>query len=375
MNAAIQPSVSNVPAWRTWLTVLAVNLAIWLALSALGALNTMNDELRFLGVEGSPWLIFKSACRTSLVLASLSFILYLGFTRWPAIVANAWMIACGYVALLLALLPLQLVFVAKTYLPGDSWVAIGPQVEAFARFIPYLHWTSITAVYFAVVAVKIWQQSQARARAWAQAQADALELRLKLEQQRGLALRAQLEPHFVFNALNAISAMVRTDTNVALDGIQGLSDLLRYALTASERQWVKLSDELAFVEDYLTLQRMRYGARLQINIEGASAEVLDCDCPPLLLQPLVENALRHDLDCHENPSDILLAFARQGGELIVCISNPVHPEAAHNPGVGLGLRNIQARLKLAYGTMATMRAGTNGQRFEVMIAIPEHAPE
>jgi two-component system, LytTR family, sensor histidine kinase AlgZ len=163
MNAAIPSPVSKLPAWRTWLTVLAVNAAIWLVLTTIGALNTMNDELRFRGVEGSPWLIFKSTCRTSLVLASLSFILYLGFNRWPAIVANAWMIACGYVTLLLALLPLQLVFVAKTYLPGDSWVAVGPQVEAFARFIPYLHWTSITAVYFAVVAVKIWQQSHARA--------------------------------------------------------------------------------------------------------------------------------------------------------------------------------------------------------------------
>jgi two-component system sensor histidine kinase AlgZ len=369
MNAALPSSVAPPLAWPK---ALVVNIAIWIILSGLGTLTSMNDELRFLGVEGSPWLIFVSSCRTSAVLACLSFLLYLGFGRWPGIMANARTIACGYGALLLVLLPLQLVFVARTYLPGLGWAGAA---ETVARAVPAVHWTAVTAVYFAVVALKTWQQSQARAQAWAKAQADALALSLKLEQQRGLALRAQLEPHFVFNALNAISAMVRTDRDTALDGIQGLSDLLRYALAASERDWVKVSEELAFVEDYLTLQRMRYGARLRIAIEGASAAVLDCDCPPLLLQPLVENALRHDLDCHDQPSDILLSFARRDGELLVCISNPVHGEAVHNPGVGLGLRNIEARLKLAYGIMATMRAGMLEGRFQVSIAIPEHAPD
>jgi len=336
----------------------------------------MNDELRF-GLQGSPWLIFISSCRTSVALACLSFILYLVFGRWPGIVANARTIVCGYAALLLLLLPLQLqlALVAKTYFPGSGWEAFAARVEQLAGLLPVVHWTSITAVYFAVASVKIWQQSQARARAWAQAQADALALRLALEEQRGLALRAQLEPHFVFNALNAISAMVRTDKEVALDGIQGLSDLLRYALAASGRDWVKMSGELAFVEDYLILQRMRYGARLHITVEGVSAPVLDCDCPPLLLQPLVENALRHDLDCHDSPSDILLTLARSNGQLHICISNPVHREAAHNPGVGLGLRNIEARLALAYGAAAQMRSGLAGGRFQVTIAIPEYAPE
>ncbi len=360
------------PAWRRALLVLAANVAIWLILSAMGTLTSLNDDLRF-GVEGSLWLIFISSCKTSMTLACLSFILYLGMSRWPAIVANATTISCGYAVLMLALLPLQLLFVAKAYVFGDSagWAAI----ETYGKAIPIVHWTAITAVYFAVAAVKIWQQSQARARDWAQAQADALGLRLELEQQRGLALRAQLEPHFVFNALNAISAMVRTDKDIALEGIHGLSDLLRYALSASERDWVTLADELSFVEDYLILQRMRYGARLRIAIEGAAQAGLDCDCPPLLLQPLVENALRHDLDCHESASDILLAFERHDDQLLIRISNPVHSGAAHNPGVGLGLRNIEGRLRLAYGGAATLRAGVVDGRFEVAIAMPAHAPE
>jgi two-component system sensor histidine kinase AlgZ len=378
MTAALHPTapptLALLPAWRKVLPVLGANAAIWIALTVLGTLTSLNSDLSF-GVEGSLWLIFLSSCKTSLALACLSLILYLGFGRWPGIIANARTIALGFVVVMLVLLPSQLTFVAKAYLFAGASNTLLDAIDAYRQALPVVHWTSIMAVYFAVVAVKIWQQSQARARAWAQAQAAAQALQLGLERQRALALRAQLEPHFMFNALNAISAMVRTDKDVALDGIQGLSDLLRYALAAGERDWVKLSDELGFIEDYLTLQRMRYGARLKIAIEGASAAVLDCDCPPLLLQPLIENALRHDLDCHASASDILLALELRAGQLCVRVSNPVHREAAHNPGVGLGLRNIEGRLQLAYGGAAIMQAGVAGDRFEVILAMPSHAPD
>jgi hypothetical protein len=105
----------------------------------------------------------------------------------------------------------------------------------------------------------------------------------------------------IFNALNAISALVREgDKAVSLQGISRLSDLLRYALSASLRDAVSLGEELQFVHDYTALQRLRYGERLQINIDGDgdAAQLHDVPCPPLLLQPLIENALRHDLDSH-----------------------------------------------------------------------------
>nr|WP_315491548.1 histidine kinase [uncultured Rhodoferax sp.] len=342
-------------------------------------MTSLNDDLRR-GVQGSYWLIFRSWASASIALAVLSLIVYLCLSRWPRWVSSAKMIASGYGVLLLILMPLQLIFLAKLYLqedgPGWSWAQIEQQVQAIDELASLLRLSSITAVYLAVVAVKIWQQSQLRAQAWAQEQANALAVRLELEQQRGLALRAQLEPHFVFNALSAIVALVRSDRkDVALNGIQGLSELLRYALSASERHWVLVRDELQFINEYLSLQRLRYGKRLQLSIEGASESLLNCDCPPLLLQPLVENALRHDLDCHADPSDIRLVFEHREGRVCVCISNPVHKEAAHNPGVGLGLRNIAARLQLAYGATASIQSGRVGDRFQVMIEIPEHAPE
>ena len=365
--------------WRRVVNIVLLNVAAWVAFSVLGALTSLNDDLRH-GVQGSYWLILKSWGESSLVLACQSLVLYGCFTRWPLWVSSAKRIALGYCLQLLVSLPLQMIFLLKLYVredgPGLSWAAVEQQIQTIDKFSSLLELSSTSAVYFAVVALKVWQHHQLRVRAWDKAQADSIALRLELERQRGLVLRAQLEPHFVFNALSAISALVRSDKKaVALQGIHGLSDLLRYALAAGDKTWVTLEEELAFVEEYLSLQRLRYGTRLQIDIQGIDDAVLACDCPPLLLQPLVENALRHDLDCHQRESDIRLLFACHDQRLHIRICNPVHPEAASNPGVGLGLRNTQARLRLAYGDMAAFDAGIDNGRFEVTIGMPAHEPE
>ena len=371
-----QPAAAN---WRRAVTIFLLNVAVWVVLSALGALTSLNDDLRH-GVQGSYWLILRSWGGSSVVLACQSLVLYACFTRWPQWVSSTKRIAWGYAIQLLVLLPLQMIFLLKLYVredgPGLSWMAVEQHIQTIDKFSSLLELSSSSAVYFAVVALKVWQHHQLRARAWEKAQADGAALRLALERQRGLVLRAQLEPHFVFNALNAISALVRSDKkDVALEGIHGLSELLRYALVASDKTWVTLAEELAFVQEYLALQRLRHGVRLQIEMAGINDAVLACDCPPLLLQPLVENALRHDLDCHQQASDIRLVFECREQQLHIRVSNPVHVEAASNPGVGLGLRNTEARLRLAYGNLATFSAGIVDGRFEAAICMPAHAPE
>lgn len=365
--------------WQRTARIVAINIAFWLALSLVGALTSLNDDLRR-GVQGSFWLIWLDWCFDVSAQATFSLLLYAMFTRWPQLVSSLRNIVLCYGVLVLLLLPLQLLFLSRLYLredgPGLTWAAVESQVETIDNYASLLRLASASAVYFATVAIKVWQQNLARGRVLAQAQAERLELHLALERQRGLALRAQLEPHFVFNALNAISALVRSDgKDAALQGIQGLSELLRYALTAGEKEWASFAEELEFIEDYLSLQRLRHGARLYVVIEGVTADVLDCDCPPLLLQPLVENAMRHDLDRHEDASDIRLAFACADGRLSIHVSNPVHRGAAENPGTGLGLRNTEERLKLAYGEAAVMQAGVEAGRFAVDIRVPMHARE
>jgi LytS/YehU family sensor histidine kinase len=246
-----------------------------------------------------------------------------------------------------------------------AWLRV-LEMRRFSWFTE-LAWTSGT--YVAVVALCVWRRHRQRERAWLQAERDNLSLRLQI-------LRGQLEPHFMFNALNAISALVRSDDRaLALAGIRRLSDLLRYALAASEREWVVLADELEFTRDYLALQRLRYGDRLQVRIDGDSTDVLNADCPPLLLQPLVENALRHGLDCHAGQGEVHIAFAARDHELSVRIVNPLVLNAPPNPGVGTGLRNVRARLHTAYGPSAQLRAEPEADRFVVEICIPMYGAD
>ncbi len=366
--------------WQRLARIFILNVVAWLAFTAIGALTSLNDDLRA-GLFPDYWEIFKEWGRSALALALLSLVIYAGFSRWPQALGSARRIVLSYGVLLLFILPLQLIFVVKLFLAESdqsvSWDAIQTQILVIDRYSSLLRLSSITAVFFAVLIVKIWQRSQARDMAWEQERADNFSLRLQLEQQRLLALRAQLEPHFMFNALNAISALVLTGNKEnALDGISGLSELLRYALSASEKNSVKLSEELVFVHDYLALQKLRYGARLQIKIEGANEAIREIDCPPLLLQPLVENALRHDLDCHQNASDILLSFNQQESHLLIRISNPLHlaegepGDKVGNPGAGLGLRNTRARLQLAYGAQASLQTSVVNGRFQVELRLP-----
>jgi sensor histidine kinase YesM len=124
-------------------------------------------------------------------------------------------------------------------------------------------------------------------------QASLLESRLNQAQLR--ALQAQLQPHFLFNTLNGIATLVRRDPATAEEMLLSLSELLRIALSSSHRQEIPLREELDFLDRYLAIQRMRFGDRLQVS-EEIEASAMDCLVPALLLQPLVENAIRHGLE-------------------------------------------------------------------------------
>lgn len=134
------------------------------------------------------------------------------------------------------------------------------------------------------------------------------------------------------------------------------------------------SEELQFVRDYLALQRLRYGDRMHFHIEGDDETVRRGDCPPLLLQPLIENALRHDLDCHGGPSDIRLSFERNDESVLIRVSNPVSPHVSPNPGTGLGLHNTRTRLKLA-SAASSLHTELRANRFCVEIRMPLTAPD
>lgn len=343
-------------------------LLLWTAISALGALQTYSDNLR-IGVDSHyVSLLATWAIEYGVPLMILSLGLGSALARWPVLIARPRNVALLCLGLVLVYQPAHWAWIAwlRGYLTIDS---LGDLRQLVLKML-LVGWFSSTATVAAILAVHYSRQARERELAWQRTRTDLLDLRLALEEQRMLALRAQLEPHFLFNALNAISALVRGgDTALALGGIGRLSELLRYALAASTRSSSTVAEELAFVRGYLDLQRLRYGERLQVRIEGDGPTLHDAACPPLLLQPLIENALRHDLDCRAGPGDIRLTFARMGSDLAIRVTNPAGPGTPANPGAGLGLANTRERLRLMHPG-ASLQAGLQGERFVAEVRLP-----
>jgi hypothetical protein len=360
---AITPP-STPPAVRT----IVIVVLLWTAISTLGALQTYSDNLR-LGVDSHyPSLLVTWFVEYAVPLIVLSAGLSIALARWPGLIARPRNVFLLFVGLVLVFQPAQWTYMA--WLRGYLHIANVDDARRLLMKMLLVGWFSTTGTFAAILAVHYWRQARERELAWQRSQTDMLNLRLALEEQRMLALRAQFEPHFLFNALNAISALVREgDRTLALGGIGRLSDLLRYALSASVRNTATVADELQFVRDYLDLQRLRYGDRLQVRIEGDDVLLHDVDCPPLLLQPLIENALRHDLDCHDGPSDIRLSFLPDGAALTIRVTNPALAQASPNPGAGLGLANTRERLRLMHPT-ATLRTNLQDGRFVAEVRLP-----
>ena len=362
-----------------------INIVIWASVCTIGSLGNYGDLLEQGSKRSYPDIFWAWQSSHGLMIIFSSF-LYLACQHWGKMLTKATSIARAYLLMLIFFFPLELLYVNLLYLARKKasldMTSVWQGVRNLGGFTIFLEFAWSTGAFIAVLAICIWQQARQREQTLQQTMNDVLRLQLDLEEQRLDALRGQLEPHFIFNCLNAISALVRADDKkIALTGLNRLSDLLRYALTASSRDWVHFEDEINFIRDYLELQSLRYGSRLQVRITGINERILAGDCPPLLLQPLLENALRHDLDCHEGDSDIVMDFQLDDELVSITVSNPVTDGVAANPGLGLGLPQTLARLELIYPDTASMRSGhvtsvsKQDQRFEVEIRMPLHMPE
>jgi signal transduction histidine kinase len=180
--------------------------------------------------------------------------------------------------------------------------------------------------------------------------------RRQLADARLSALRMQLQPHFLFNALNAAVTLVRRQDNAsAIAVLNRLADLLRHVVATESRPMVPLSEEVAFVANYLELERVRFGDRLSVAIDVAP-DVAGVRVPTLLLQPLVENAVRHGVGPMEGPGSITISAAADGGALRITVRDTgCGVTTPDQPGTGLGLRNTRERLRQIYGDGASLR--------------------
>jgi two-component system sensor histidine kinase AlgZ len=196
----------------------------------------------------------------------------------------------------------------------------------------------------------------------AQAQSAARDAELR-------ALRLQVNPHFLFNSLNAISALVSTQSNREANRMLGcLSDFLRATLAHDGRHEHSLADELALLDAYLAIEKARLGERLRLTMK-AGPDLLDSVVPYLMLQPLVENAIRHGIASLSAPGRLDILVERAGARLLVDVQNDGQQRAHAGSGIGLG--NVRERLRHLYGEDQQMDAGwSQDGRFRVRIALP-----
>ncbi len=189
-------------------------------------------------------------------------------------------------------------------------------------------------------------------------------------------LRAQLEPHFLFNALNSISALIRSaKTDDATDALESLSELLRYAIESGQENTVTLAKEAAAANEYLRLQKLRFGKRLVYSVELADGTA-DVRIPPMLLQPLLENAVQHGLRDTLEPASIFLKVYCEDGALHIRVENTIAPTSRQksSSGFGVGLVNIERRLECLYPGQHTFDAALDGERFVASVCLQNRLP-
>jgi two-component system sensor histidine kinase AlgZ len=180
-------------------------------------------------------------------------------------------------------------------------------------------------------------------------------------------LQARIRPHFLFNTLNSAIALVRAEPRKAESLLEDLSDLFRQALMEHSES-VTLADEIALARRYLAIEQVRFGDRLQVQWaldETASSARL----PPLLLQPLVENAVRHGVEPSANGAQIKISTLRRGSTVVIKVSNTVSGICSE-PGNGLALNNVRERLGLLHDVQSRFQCGLKQGVFQVRIEVP-----
>lgn len=185
-------------------------------------------------------------------------------------------------------------------------------------------------------------------------------------------LRQQLQPHFLFNSLNSINALIGTRPDEARRMVQQLSDFLRGTLKKEETQWVTLHEELQYLQLYLEIEKVRFGNRLATTIECDEVS-RQMKLPALLLQPIVENAIKFGLYDTMGETVIRLFSKKEDGDLVIKVLNPFDPETATpRQGTGFGLKSVRRRLYLLFARTDLLSTEIKDNIFATVVRVPQH---
>ena len=274
--------------------------------------------------------------------------LVLGHFLAAAIVSFLWVGLASVMTFLLARTP------AFPELNQRFAPLIGPFFGA--GFLIYL---LAVALHYVILSLEASREAQAR----------VMETSILAREAELKALKAQVNPHFLFNSLNSISALTSVEPARAREMCILLSEFLRMTLGLGEKNAIPLSEELALIDRFLAIEKVRFGARLRVE-ERIQEESKSLLVPPLVLQPLVENAVVHGIANLPEGGAIRLTSQTQDGWLTLTVENTFDPEATSTRRKGMGLTNVRQRLEGCYATGATVRVNTQADRFCVELSLP-----
>jgi two-component system, LytTR family, sensor histidine kinase AlgZ len=265
------------------------------------------------------------------------------------------------------------------FLMGLGWVLVAAlsKTSAFQgldrRFAPqapvlfgagYLLYSLAVASHYVILSLEASREAEAR----------TMEISIQARDAELKALKAQINPHFLFNSLNSISALTSIDPSRARDMCVLLGDFLRLTLGLGEKTSVRFSEELDLLQKYMAIEKVRFGARLTM-LEEIEEDSKSCLLPPLLLQPLVENAVKHGIAALPEGGQVRLAAQRQNGRLAILVENSWDPDSPPRRSGGRGLKNVQRRLEARYGKDASLRVNNEGELFQVSLSLPAESEE
>ena len=297
-------------------------------------------------------------------------------TTYSFVCLSAWYVArgmplatTGAVRISATGITASLVSSALWTLIGRSWVSVVTRhdvdLETFAATLQPTLFGFGTLLYLLSIAVSYllaaFEASQETERRGFQVQVLAREAELQ-------SLRAQIDPHFLFNSLHSISALTTVDPQAARRMCLLLADFLRDTLALGSEQWITVDRELGLVTRFLEIERIRFGNRLSVAISAGNAG--RCRVAPLLLQPIVENAVTHGIAHALEGGTVGVAATREGNTLQITVENPCDRDRPRGSGAGLGLANVRARLRALYAADAWLEAGEVEGTWRVRLRMP-----
>jgi LytS/YehU family sensor histidine kinase len=254
----------------------------------------------------------------------------------------------------------------------NPW-AKDPSPGSFTSILSTKFCNGLLATAFLYTAILVVSHLLDSRKRLARQQTETARLNEQLSKAQLDALRRQIEPHFLFNTLNAISGLVRERKNdEAVSMIAGLSDFLRRVVEDSNRQLVSLEEEMDFLQKYLDIQKARFAERLQLSMD-VPRELFAAQVPSLILQPMVENAVKHGISKRAQGGEIRIAAFRSNGMLTLSVYNdgPKLPKEQDKTHPGIGIANVRTRLQGLYGDTFKLSMKDEGPSgVEVLVSLP-----